>query len=371
MRNRQNPRQSPQTALAKSLLLIVSLVLLIANVSLMVNTRVLAQSYSDQQNQATWFLFQLSKELSELVAESNHMGDGDEHLQMVWLKYDLAWSRFDLLITSKESDNFMEMGDARNFFEQLFTEYRALEDNLKLITNTDLVRGKEFNKSVKKLYVSMIDYVNQNFRVKSPLYQAQQKKAQSLQLLQVVLFVGFMLCLLLISVVFYKESRYHHKLAMTDALTNLGNRLALFIKMQRYHDRNKEFTVYLLDLDGFKGINDQFGHQEGDRVLVELADHLNDFESEDYRAYRMGGDEFAILHRQNSQQNEVLDYIDLLSSKVGSCFAEHESLGVSVGVASFPKDAKEIDELIGIADKRMYQMKFYNKQDKQKVKKQV
>ncbi|MGF1752139.1 GGDEF domain-containing protein, partial [Vibrio makurazakiensis] len=89
MRNRQKLRQSsPQTTLAKSLLLVVSLALLIANVSLMVNTRILAQSYSEQQNQATWFLFQLSKELSELVAESNHMGDGDDHLKLVWLKYD-------------------------------------------------------------------------------------------------------------------------------------------------------------------------------------------------------------------------------------------------------------------------------------------
>ncbi|MBW3694918.1 GGDEF domain-containing protein [Vibrio sp. T187] len=373
MKSKSVHTQYPHLRLAKVLLLATSAVLLIANIVLMKDTRTLAESYTEQQNQATWFLFQLTKELSELVSESSHIGDGDDHLSSVLLKYDLAWSRFDLILSSKESDSFMTIPDARRFFESLFKDFQALEPIVNQIKGNEAVKGEEFHGAIQGLYLDMIDYVNRNFRVKSPLYEARQTKARTLQSLQLQLLVGFMFCLVLISVVFYKESRYHQKLAMTDTLTDLGNRLAMFTKMERYHQTNKPFTLYLLDLDGFKAINDKFGHQEGDRVLVDFAHHIKGFECEDYKAYRMGGDEFAILHSDCSLESEhqVLDYIDLLYSNEELCFKVEEHLGVSVGVANYPDDATDIDELVGVADKRMYQMKFCNKQDKQEVKKQV
>lgn len=363
----------PQLRLAKLLLLVTSVVLLIANITLMKETRILAKSYSAQQNQATWFLFQLTKELSELLAETSHVGDGDKHLKRVWLKYDITWSRFDLVLNNKESSHFMDMTNTRQFFEELFIEFKSLEALLKTVTDDDPVTGSVFHAEVKRVYMKMIGYVNRNFRVNSPLYTAQQSKAQQLQSLQLMAFVGFMFCLMLISVVFYKESRFHHKLAMTDTLTNLGNRLALFTKMQHLHNAQKDFTLYLLDLDGFKSINDQYGHQEGDKVLIELSEHIREFDCENYRAYRIGGDEFAIVHRYCSQKNEtgVVEHIEKVHEYPGSRFAKTPLLGVSVGVATFPKDAQDIDELISIADKRMYQMKFYHKQDKQALKKQV
>ena len=363
----------PQLRLAKVLLLVTSVVLLIANITLMKETRILAQSYTEQQNQATWFLFQLTKELSELVSETSHVGDGDHHLERVWLKYDITWSRFDLVLNSKESNHFMDMTNTREFFDALFMEFKSLEALLKTVTDHDPVTGSVFNAEVKRIYMKMIGYVNRNFRVNSPLYIAQQSKAQELQSLQFMALVGFMFCLALISIVFYKESRFHHKLAMTDTLTNLGNRLALFTKMHHLHNGHKDFTLYLLDLDGFKAINDQYGHQEGDNVLIDFSKHIQTFDCEDYRAYRMGGDEFAIVHRDCTKKSgtDVLEHIEQIHERPDSRFAKDPMLGVSVGVATFPKDAQDIDELISIADKRMYQMKFYHKQDKQALKKQV
>ncbi|MGF1711340.1 GGDEF domain-containing protein [Vibrio kagoshimensis] len=361
----------PFLRIAKVMLLTISCVLLLANISLMKETRQLAKSYSDHQNQATWFLFQLTKELSELVAESNHIGDGDEHMKFVWLKYDLAWSRFDLVLESREADNFLSNNHTKSFFTSLFEDYKALEPMLHGVSDTDLEKGKLFNEAVNDLYVNMIDFVNRNFRVASPLYQEQQRKANRLESLQWVFLIGFVFCICLISGTFYLEARHHKYIAMSDSLTSLGNRLALFEAIGKLKQDQKNFTVYLLDMDGFKAINDQFGHQEGDRVLVAFAKYLNGITVPNCEAYRIGGDEFAIVQTFSNPtlEGSVVNYVRYPSQ--GNNYFKYSQLAVSVGVSHYPDDAEEVDDLLGIADMKMYEMKFSNKQDKQKRKKQV
>lgn len=88
------------------LLLVFATSLLLANVILLQQTRVLAQSFTDEQKQATWFLFQLSKELSELVSEARRLDENVLKIEGAELQYELAWSRFDLLINSKDVYTF-------------------------------------------------------------------------------------------------------------------------------------------------------------------------------------------------------------------------------------------------------------------------
>ncbi|NOH97926.1 GGDEF domain-containing protein [Vibrio sp. 99-70-13A1] len=361
----------PFLRIAKFLLLIISCALLFADLSLMRETRNLAKSYSDHQNQATWFLFQLTKELSELVAESNHIGDGDQHMKKVWLKYDLAWSRFDLVLDSKEADNFLSNNQTKLFFSRLFEDYKALEPLLKEVTDLDVEKGETFNRAVNELYVSMIDFVNRNFRVASPLYQEQQRKANYLESLQWIFLIGFVFCICLISGTFYLEARHHKYIALSDSLTSLGNRLALFEAIDKLKLEQGKFTVYLLDMDGFKAINDKFGHQEGDKVLVAFAKYLNAITVPNCEAFRIGGDEFAIVQTFSNAtlESTVVNYVRAPSQ--GNNYFKHSQLAVSVGVSHYPNDAEDIDDLLGIADMKMYEMKFSNKQDKQQRKKQV
>lgn len=106
----------PYLRALKLLLLILAVLLFIADIWIYYQTDFLAKTYTDQQNQATWFLFHLTKEFSELVAHSAHMQSGLNGLGDVWLKYELTWSRFDLMINNREADSFMQLVHAQQFF---------------------------------------------------------------------------------------------------------------------------------------------------------------------------------------------------------------------------------------------------------------
>jgi diguanylate cyclase (GGDEF)-like protein len=84
-------------------------------------------------------------------------------------------------------------------------------------------------------------------------------------------------------------------LGLTDSLSGLPNRRALHVDVARYAEADDEIALALIDLDGFKSVNDHYGHYTGDKLIKECAVILADLCGKDARAYRLGGDEFAIL----------------------------------------------------------------------------
>jgi len=153
------------------------------------------------------------------------------------------------------------------------------------------------------------------------------------------------------------------KSAVTDALTGLPNTRALFLHLDQELARSKRtatsLAVLVLDLDGFKQINDRFGHLLGNRVLQRTAEVLRGSCREyDYVA-RMGGDEFVMvlpgltgeaLQARSSQLRESV-------SAVGSRISGEQLLSLSIGEAVFPRDGSDAEQLLAVADKRMYRVK--------------
>jgi len=84
-------------------------------------------------------------------------------------------------------------------------------------------------------------------------------------------------------------------LSLTDSLANVRNRRALHLDVQRLARPDDELALAMIDLDGFKAVNDQYGHFVGDKVIKECANILGEICGKDARYYRLGGDEFAIL----------------------------------------------------------------------------
>jgi len=149
----------------------------------------------------------------------------------------------------------------------------------------------------------------------------------------------------------------HH--ALSDSLTGLGNHRRLFEEMHAEICRTKrtgrEFSLLLLDLDGLKGINDQFGHLVGSRALCRLAETIADCCRSVDTAARHGGDEFALVLPETGPAAAALvgqRICDLLGKD-----AEKPPLSVSVGVASYPQDADTIGTLLYAADRALYAMK--------------
>jgi len=154
------------------------------------------------------------------------------------------------------------------------------------------------------------------------------------------------------------EDQLRHQ-ASTDSLTGLGNHRRLFevlhAEICRSERSGREFSLLLLDLDGLKKINDQFGHPVGSRALCRLARILADSSRSIDTAARHGGDEFAIVLPETTKvaAAPVAQRIcDVLQKET-----EQPALSVSIGIASYPQDADTIGTLLYAADRALYAMK--------------
>jgi diguanylate cyclase (GGDEF)-like protein/PAS domain S-box-containing protein len=147
--------------------------------------------------------------------------------------------------------------------------------------------------------------------------------------------------------------------ALSDSLTALANHRRLFEVLHAEICRSKrtgrEFSLVLLDLDGLKEINDRFGHLVGNRALCRLAQILADCCRSVDTAARQGGDEFALVLPETG-----IAAATLVAGRICDLLAkdnEEPMLSVSVGVASYPKDAETIGTLLYAADRALYAMK--------------
>ena len=148
--------------------------------------------------------------------------------------------------------------------------------------------------------------------------------------------------------------------ATTDYLTGLPNARSLFLQLDRELARckrdNTSLTVMVSDMDGFKQINDRFGHLEGNRVLRLFAQALKDSCREyDYVA-RMGGDEFVVIAPGLTSEAAAkkAEQMRALAQHAGSEVCGEDILSLSVGRAVFPADGKDAEQLLAEADRRMY-----------------
>ncbi|MFN7922762.1 MAG: diguanylate cyclase [Bryobacteraceae bacterium] len=155
--------------------------------------------------------------------------------------------------------------------------------------------------------------------------------------------------------------------ASTDFLTGLPNARALQsqleIELSRSRRLGTALTVLVTDLDGFKEVNDRFGHLEGNAVLQAVAKALRECCREyDYVA-RMGGDEFVILLPGLAEADVLIKVAQLNRAVIdaGKAVVPESKLSLSVGQARFPGDGDEPERLLAEADQRMYQAKTLRK----------
>jgi len=150
-----------------------------------------------------------------------------------------------------------------------------------------------------------------------------------------------------------------------DSLTGVPNRMAFSERLEeglaRLHQRQEPFTVFLLDIDGFKHINDTLGHAAGDMLLKELAQRLSaSLGATDFVA-RLGGDEFAIIQSDEVDQREGAIALALKVLKVAAqpvqLAGRNISVGTSIGIALAPADGTDAGVLLQRADLALYRVK--------------
>ena len=149
-------------------------------------------------------------------------------------------------------------------------------------------------------------------------------------------------------------------LANYDTLTNLLNRHNLLEYLIELISRDEKFSIYFIDLDDFKNINDTLGHNTGDEILRVIADRLTDLYSDDITVGRLGGDEFIVVKRGESDLDNIKDIAEetlkLLNKNIQ--FSRYNfSLKASIGISCYPDHAEDVFTLLKYADISMYKGK--------------
>ena len=152
------------------------------------------------------------------------------------------------------------------------------------------------------------------------------------------------------------------ELAETDPLTGIGNRRSFDKEIARRHSEQKRdgrgFCLMIIDVDGFKGINDQFGHGEGDRLLQMIANVVETNIRASDIVYRIGGDEFAII-LPGSQLEQAEHVARRLVDKTVKMIQQHMGdvpVALSIGLVQSKADSAT-DQLVAEADQAMYSAK--------------
>ncbi|ART80625.1 diguanylate cyclase domain-containing protein [Oceanisphaera avium] len=163
------------------------------------------------------------------------------------------------------------------------------------------------------------------------------------------------------------EANLRHQ-AFHDALTGIPNRLLFSELLERaiYRCQRKQsqLAVCYLDLDGFKAINDNFGHAAGDALLIEISQRLNSRTRACDALARLGGDEFVLLCTEFESREECADILERIQAVIREPVlleAETVYVSASIGVALYPDDADHAELLLRYADQAMYQAKKQSK----------
>lgn len=149
--------------------------------------------------------------------------------------------------------------------------------------------------------------------------------------------------------------------AYKDALTGLLNRRGLIRMLESKATQNEKFYLMFCDLDNFKHLNDTLGHDAGDELLKEIGNLWTNLKTtQNYTVFRLGGDEFAVIVNEDKNRCSVLaeEMLRMLIQQKSKYFTY---ITASIGIASFPEDTNNVQQLITFSDQAMHKAKTSGK----------
>lgn len=156
------------------------------------------------------------------------------------------------------------------------------------------------------------------------------------------------------------NEEYIKELAFTDTLTGLPNRRNCEREAKKFIDQGERIAFYFIDVDKFKLINDSYGHNIGDMLLIRIADIFRAIREPNIEFYRFSGDEFSVLFR-NPEGKEQIETLAKKVSDIAKTVHKIDDYFIrvtfSIGIASYPHNAHDFNELYKFADIAMYKVK--------------
>ncbi|QIR15449.1 tetratricopeptide repeat-containing diguanylate cyclase [Shewanella aestuarii] len=252
------------------------------------------------------------------------------------------------------------LGESQQWYEAYQTLYQYVDLHIKMDKKHLADRNAEMQ---TRFDTNKIKNENLALIKASKAKQAQLEIMQHNKNMQIIITILSLVILILVSIFAYKQilrKRSFKQLALTDELTGLANRRFTydqgddFIKQAK--DDNIPFSIISFDADHFKQVNDNFGHDIGDKVLVKIAELAVSMMRDTDIVGRVGGEEYIVL-LPNISQDKAIEIahrlIDIISTYDWSLIAAQLTQTVSAGVASF-EDEQDFSALLVKADKALY-----------------
>jgi len=205
------------------------------------------------------------------------------------------------------------------------------------------------------------------FNELSSIYVEAGIKHQTIQskiLIFTAILVVSVVILLILLYWLYRTIDEHRTAGVTDPLTGLYNRKKLFDNLKSliplHKAKNKKLALLFIDLDGFKNINDTYGHDIGDKLLQALSERLTNRVRKQDLIYRIGGDEFIILLQALDALEDAKSIAENLLIKCNKPYLLDENncqVTLSIGISLFPDHSEDPNELLKYADESMYDSK--------------
>lgn len=152
-----------------------------------------------------------------------------------------------------------------------------------------------------------------------------------------------------------EAKRMFSQMSLMDGLTGLGNKRSFDLSLEHLVQEGSSFGLCYIDINYFKTVNDRFGHNVGDALLKTVAKRIQ--ENTSYSAYRIGGDEFVILvdeEVEEARYKQFKENIDQAFAQRVRCLDKKLHITVSLGFARYPEDGQDVQQVIALADQRMY-----------------
>ncbi len=264
-----------------------------------------------------------------------------------------------IMIISRLSSG--EIYDVNHAFLETFEQKR--EDVIGKTTNQIKIWGPDITRR-QELIKRILDRENIE-HVEMTFYKSTGEPVETIYSCKVIQMFGdeFLLSTASDTTLLGRAKRELIYIATHDSLTGLLNRHEL----ERYFQERKEifttelkpFSLVLIDLDRFKAVNDTYGHNAGDQLLIHISQRLS-FIFKDHFVARLGGDEFIILLKNVSQETEIIKLIIKTRNEITNMKSLNDKpidIGASIGFSMYPKDGVQLEDLVRVADKMMYHEK--------------
>ncbi|GEM75397.1 diguanylate cyclase domain-containing protein [Vibrio sagamiensis] len=300
--------------LFKVLILFFMLVLLSINIYSIKNIKSVNEGFSNRQNESTWYVFQLIKEYADFIIASQ---SDPLNINQVKLAYDITWSRFEILIESKVSSEFVKASNLKVFFNKEFKKFKVLELSIDLLEEGKLTK-KDFLKRIYINYDTLIQFINNNFRLKSPVIENKSKVLNSI--VSVFNWSGVLLIasIFITGCLYYSDFKRYKELQNLDQLTGFNNRFALMSFLKKASVNDAMFKIITVRIRNLREVNHQYGSEYGDLMLQFAANSLKGIVPEKGTSFRSSGSGFIFIFNNESNISKLLkdNFKDILSEYI-------------------------------------------------------